>query len=208
MLAFYLGVKYSRHKFMEMIPIGFPPQDVYRRENMRQYPLVYRCRLGRSGALGLRLCVLWSTGVILGWLLCPGQPGQVGQLLDQATLQPTQGFVGLGVGLIPLALTLAFSALGWRLPVWLLCAVRGALLGLGLGWLSVCYGQAAGLLAVLLLFSLLASSPVLLWYWWRCLGAEDGCRLGDFLWSLAGISVIWAADHWMIAPFLVRVMSR
>ncbi len=174
---------------------------------MRQYPWIFRYGLGHSGQLGIRLCGLWLAGAWIGSWLCGCMAAEFGQLLHQAAAQGAVGLGGLGISLIPLALTLAASSLGWRWPVWLLCGLRGMLLGCGLGWLRICFGQAAGMLAVLLLFSLLLSSPVLLWYWWRCLHRAGEVRLWEFLWCLTALTVIWAMDRWMIGPFLERVVT-
>ena len=62
-------------------------------------------------------------------------------------------------------------------------------------------------LAVLLLFSGLAYSPVLLWYLWRRLELGLGGALMDCLrCGLAGI-VLAAADTWLAAPFLAAALS-
>ena len=62
-------------------------------------------------------------------------------------------------------------------------------------------------LAVLLLFSAVAVSPVILWYLWRrlCLGQER-CRR-DLVYVFLAALGISAVDLWVVAPFLAHALS-
>ena len=84
------------------------------------------------------------------------------------------------------------------------CLLRGISLGFFLGVFSAVGGL---WLAVLLLFSGLVYSPVLLWYLWRRLELGLGGACMDCLWcGLAGI-LLAAADTWLVAPFLATALS-
>ena len=108
------------------------------------------------------------------------------------------------VTMLPLFLS-AFAVFFFHRAGAYLC---GALRGVCIGFMLGCFVMAGGFwLGMLLLFSGLLSSPVLLWFLWRrlLLGTDRFRR--DALCALAGAAVIAAVDTWAVAPFLARALS-
>ena len=165
---------------------------------------VYLPLFDRSTIPGLALLGLWFAGVSLG--LCAarfyGGPVRVLALAGgRAELSYGHGCV---VAVLPLFLS-AFAVFFFhRMGAYLAGLIRGLLLGFVLG----CLTEAGGLwLGLLLLFSAVAVSPVILWFLWRrlCLGRER-CR-SDFVYAFLAAFAIAAVDAWAVAPFLAHALS-
>lgn len=161
-------------------------------------------RADRSMILGLSLMGLWFAGVSLGlWAArFHGDPVRVLSLTAADTALRFSG--ACVVTMLPLFLS-AFAVFFFhRLGAYLFCTCRGILIGFSLG----CVVDAGGFwLGLLLLFSGLFSSPVLLWFLWRRLELDMRRFLPDCAWALAALMAIAAMDTWVAAPFLERALS-
>ena len=161
-------------------------------------------RVDRGMILGLTLGGVWCAGVSLGLWAARFYGGAVAELSLRAGVDvPTFGTACV-VTVLPLFLS-AFAVFFFhRAGAILACALRGLTVGFMLG----CAVRAGGLwLGVLLLFSGLFYSPVLLWFLWRRLfRGADGFRR-DIVRCLAAAIAIAAVDTWVVAPFLARSLS-
>ena len=161
-------------------------------------------RADRSMIPGLSLLGLWFAGVSLGlWAACfYGE--SVGALALAAACAGITCLNGCVVAVLPLFLS-AFAVFFFhRAGARMACLVRGTLLGFLLGSVTAVGGLWLG---VLLLFSSVAVSPVILWFLWRrlCLG-PDGFRR-DLVSAFLAAFGICAVDFWVVAPFLARALS-
>ena len=158
----------------------------------------------RSMVPGLTLMGFWFAGVSLGlWAACfyGGSVGALALAAGRAELTFGRSCV---VTVLPLGLS-AFAVFFFhRMGAYLACLIRGLAVGFLLGALMEVGGPWLGLL---LLFSAVMVSPVILWFLWRrlCLG-RDGCRR-DFIYAFLCALGITAVDCWVIAPFLERALS-
>lgn len=158
----------------------------------------------RCTVLGLTLSLVWFAGVSLGLLAARSCGESIDALcLSAGALEVPFGNACL-VTVLPLLLS-AFAVFFFRrFGAYLACALRGLSIGFMMGVLTAAGGM---WLCVLLLFSALGFSPVLLWYLWRRLDRgmpgfyPDGLRC-----LLAGV-VLAAVDTWVVAPFLVTALS-
>ena len=153
---------------------------------------------------GAALLGVWLVGSSLGLWAARFYGDDYGPLVLQAGETALSFPSACVVTLLPLLLS-AFAVFFFHHPgVYGACLLRGISLGFFLGILT----DVGGLwLAVLLLFSGLAYSPVLLWYLWRRLELGLGGACADCLWcGLAGI-LLAAADTWLVAPFLATALS-
>lgn len=147
---------------------------------------------------------VWLAGLSLGLLAARSYGDECGSLMLSAGETALTYFDACVAALLPLLLS-AFAVLLFHRPgAYAFCLLRGIAIGFYLGVLM----SAGGLwLAMLLLFSGLLSSPLILWYLWRRLGPDPGGALTDCLrCGLAGL-VLAAADTWLVAPFLATALS-
>ena len=153
---------------------------------------------------GAALLGVWLAGSSLGLWAARFYGDDYGSLVLQAGETALSFPSACVVTLLPLLLS-AFAVFFFHRPgVFGACLLRGISLGFFLGVFSAVGGL---WLAVLLLFSGLIYSPVLLWYLWRRLELGLGGAGMDCLrCSLAGI-LLAAADTWLVAPFLATALS-
>ena len=160
--------------------------------------------IGRRMIPGLALGGAWFAGLSLG-LWAARFYGEPVTALSLAAGGGALSFYGACVvTMLPLFLS-AFAVFFFHRAGAYLC---GALRGVCIGFMLGCFVMAGGFwLGMLLLFSGLLSSPVLLWFLWRrlLLGTDRFRR--DALCALAGAAVIAAVDTWAVAPFLARALS-
>ena len=160
--------------------------------------------IDRSMIPGLILGGVWFAGVSLGlWAarFYGDSVGGLGLTAGRAELS----FLGACRGsVLPLFLSAAAVFMFHRCGAYLVCGIRGFVMGFLLGSLCAVGGLWLG---GLLLFSGLGSSAVLLWFLWRRLILGSRCFAGDCLGSLAAILAVCAVDTWAIAPFLGRALS-
>lgn len=162
-------------------------------------------KLERESVLGMRLIIAWFAGLSMGFCAVRFFGDTYVSLISQAAGTPSSAaFVFITV--FPLFLS-AFAAM--ILPSFFqygICLLRGLMLTLPLGAICQVFPNGTLLAAILLLFSSLAFSPVLLWFWWRrlCIGRN---RLSHDAWLCATIGglIAWV-DLWFIAPFLADVV--
>lgn len=161
----------------------------------------HRCR---SAVLGLILLGIWFAGVSLGLLAARFFGAPYGTLVLYAGSLELPFRNACLVAVLPLLLS-AFAVFFFhRFGAYLACAVRGLSIGFLMGVLT----SAGGMwLCVLLLFSALGSSPVLLWYLWRRLDEGSPGAYPDALWCLACCVALAAVDTWVVAPFLAAALS-
>ncbi len=153
---------------------------------------------------GLTLMGSWFAGVSLGlWAACFH-----GESVGALALTAGRAELTFGRGCLVTVLPLFLSAFAvfffHRTGAYLACLARGMLFGFLLGGLTAVGGLWLGLL---LLFSAVAVSPVILWFLWRrlCLG-RDGCRR-DLIYAFLAAFGVTAVDRWVVAPFLARALS-
>ena len=161
-------------------------------------------RIDRSMIPGLALGGVWCAGVPLG-LWAARFYGEPVTALSLNAGTAAQSFGGACVvTMLPLFLS-AFAVFFFhRAGAVTACAVRGITIGYMLG----CVIPAGGFwLGLLLLFSGLFSSPVLLWFLWRRLTRGTEWFRRDILCCLAAGAAIAAVDTWVAAPFLERALS-
>ena len=158
----------------------------------------------RSIVPGLTLMGSWFAGVSLGlWAAC-FYGKSVGALALTAGRTVPSFAQGCVVTVLPLCLS-AFAVFFFhRTGAYPACLIRGLTIGFLLGALMEVGGPWLGLL---LLFSAVMVSPVILWFLWRrlCLG-RDGCRR-DLIYAFLAALGITAVDCWVVAPFLERALS-
>ena len=165
---------------------------------------IHRQRTSSARIPGAALLGVWLAGSSLGLWAARFYGDAYGPLVLQAGETALSFVSACVVTLLPLLLS-AFAVFFFHRPgVFGACLLRGISLGFFLGVFSAVGGL---WLAVLLLFSGLIYSPVLLWYLWRRLEMGLGGACADCLWySLAGF-LLAAADTWLVAPFLATALS-
>lgn len=163
------------------------------------YPVI-----DRSTIPGLALCGVWFAGVSLGLLAACFYGGSVGALaLTAGRTEPT--FFGCCVAtVLPLFLSAFAVFLFHRTGAYFVSALRGFILGYTLGCVTAVGGIWLGLL---LLFSAVAVSPVLLWFLWRRLSLGSDCVWRDLLYAFLAVLAICAVDFRAVAPFLAHALS-
>ena len=164
----------------------------------------YRQRTFSARIPGAALLGVWLAGSSLGLWAARFYGDAYGPLVLQAGETSLSFVSACVVTLLPLLLS-AFAVFFFHRPgVYGACLLRSISLSFFLGILTAVGGL---WLAVLLLFSGLLFSPVLLWYLWRRLELGLGGACVDCLWcGLAGL-LLAAADTWLVAPFLATALS-
>ena len=164
------------------------------------------CRQRTASAVipGAALLGVWLAGSSLGLWAARFCGDNYGSLILQAAGTGLSFPNACLAAILPLLLS-AFAVFFFhRFGAYAACFLRGISIGFYLGILTAVGGL---WLAVLLLFSGLIYSPVLLWYLWRRLESGLGGACADCLWcGLAGI-LLAAADTWLVAPFLATALS-
>ena len=161
-------------------------------------------RIDRSMVPGLALLGAWFAGVSLGLLAARFYGDPVRALALAAGNQELTFGGSCVVTVLPLFLS-AFAVFFFRRTgAYLAALIRGG----GLGFLLGCLWSVGGFwLGLLLLFSAVAVSPVILWFLLRRLAlGRDRCR-SDLLYAFLASAGIAAADVWAVAPFLERALS-
>lgn len=161
----------------------------------------------RSHRTEWMLTGLWIAGLLGGAVYALRFAQAWTGMLSQAVRCPVRWSGALSVTLFPLIVSLAAVLILGKNVIWMLCPIRSFLLGMMLGVVGICWGRQAPVMAVLLLFSLLLSSGVLLMMWQRMLcGDVRACAMDSAV--CAGVLVlIAAADTWIVSPFLVEVIN-
>lgn len=171
--------------------------------------MYHRCflmsRFDKNTFLLAGLCLVWIAGLSLGF--CAAR--SYGDAYEAYILQVPDSlpsFLGmLSINVLPLLIS-ACAVFFLRSIVFVLCFVRGVCLGVGLGVIAASFHSAAFLVSGLLLFSLIAFSPVFFWY--MCRRLEQGSQsflLDTFVCVLIGL-VLLLMDIWIVSPFLCEVM--
>ncbi len=159
-----------------------------------------------KGFSGLLLFTVWSTGLSFGFSCARAYGSILVSFTSQAVKLPV-AFGSSFVTIFPLLIS-AFAVLSIHPHfLYVICFLRGFMLAVMLQSLIFCFQDGACLAAMLLLFSSLVFSPVLLWYWWRRLRFQ----LSDFkrdtmLCFMIGLAVC-LVDRWFVSPFLVDIMK-
>ena len=158
----------------------------------------------RSTVPGLTLMGVWFAGVSLGLLAARSYGEPVGALALSAGAAALRFGHGCVVTVLPLFLS-AFAVFFFHhMGAYFACLIRGSSVGFLLGGVTAVGGLWLGLL---LLFSALAVSPVILWFLWRRLFVgPDGCRM-DLVYAFLAAFGIAAVDFWVVAPFLAHALS-
>lgn len=160
--------------------------------------------IDRSTIPGLALCGVWFAGVSLGLLAACFYGESVGALALAAGRTELTFFGGCVVTVLPLFLSALAVFLFHRAGAYLASVLRGIILGYTLGCVTAVGGIWLGLL---LLFSAVAVSPVLLWFLWRRLSPGAYWAWMDLLYAFLAALGISAVDFWAVAPFLAHALS-
>ena len=170
---------------------------------MHHLSVVRTCSL-RGMIPGVTLLGVWLAGLSLG-LLTGRLWGSSFEPLAFLAGSAELSFPGACmVTMLPLLLS-AFAVFFFhRFGAYLACFFRGLTIGFFLEVLMLAGGV---WLAVLLLFSGLFYSPVLLWYLWRRLDLGLRAVSQDaFFCVLTGLCLA-AVDTWVVAPFLAAALA-
>ena len=164
----------------------------------------HRQRTSSARIPGAALLGVWLAGSSLGLWAARFYGDDYGPLVLRAGETSLSFISACVVTLLPLLLS-AFAVFFFhRFGAYAACLLRGISLGIFLGVLWTVGGI---WLAVLLLFSGLACSPMVLWYLWRRLELGLGDAAADCLrCCLYGVAVA-AVDTWLVAPFLAAALS-
>ncbi len=161
-------------------------------------------RLNRSMDPGLALFGVWFAGVSLGLLAARSYGDAVMELSIPAGSSSLRWAGALMVTVLPLFLSAFAVSFFHRAGAYGVCGLRGFCMGVLLGSL---YAAGGIWLCLLLAFSGLCFSPVLLWFSLRRLRSGMSGFLGDMLWCILWAVVISAVDIGVCAPFLARALS-
>ena len=173
---------------------------------------MYRFRLfthqgfERSSVPGLKLLVFWFAGLFLGIFAVRFCGGTFVSSLSAAAGQRVSAAI-LPLTLFPLLVSAAAVLIFPYSVLYGICFFRSFSLGLTLQGVCVCFHGCAALAASLLLFSGLAFSPVLLWFWWRRLAKGQASCLSDTLICTVVGMAISLADLWIVSPFLADIVN-
>lgn len=161
-------------------------------------------RIDKNTFLRAGILLAWSVGVALGFLTSHFYGDGLGGVLCLAPACAPSAFGLLAVnGSFYLISALAVFFHRWALfPISLL---RGFSLGLMLMAVSIGFGGAGVMMSMLLLFSLLAFAPVLLWYWQRAFMPDCDLRRATLVCGIGWLAV-WAADLWIVSPLLREIV--
>ena len=153
---------------------------------------------------GVTLLGVWLAGLSLG-LLADRFYGDCYERMVFSAGRSALTYLGAcGVTNLPLLLSALAVFIFHRFGACLACFLRGFTMGFFLGLLTAAGGA---WLAVLLLFSGLCFSPVLLWYLWRRFSLDLRNARRDFGYCfLAGLCLA-AVDTWVVSPFLVTALT-
>ena len=159
----------------------------------------------RNTLLRGQLALIWIAGLSLGVFADRFYGEAMRACVAKAVCRSPDFFGAVCVNVLPLMIcAYAFFFLP-RLLDWI-CMIRAVLTGMVLSGVVGVFASAGGLIAVLLLFGLLFSGTVLVWYWIRrredgamCFSADTGLCMGF------GI-VIACVDSLVIGPFLAQIM--
>ena len=152
------------------------------------------------------LACAWFIGLISGVLFSMSASGAFVSTLRTAPSSCVSFFGLLSAILLPLlssAAAVYFSTPVLLFPTVFMKAFLVAWLGLGI---LAAFGSAGWLIRMLLMFSEILSLPLLWWYWQRILSGQRDrglCTLIALLFALG----IGCADYYLIAPFLVDLLS-
>lgn len=162
--------------------------------------------LRRGTIPGLLLLADWFAGLSLGFWAVRFMGDSLLRLITQAAATAGTLTGAINATMFPLFLSACAVFLFQSRGIYPVCLLRGLSLGLMMGAVSAVYGAGGWLLGLLLLFSGLCYSPVLLWFWRRRVCGVGELRRDTIL--CAGIAAaISAVDYLIISPFLVYVIN-
>lgn len=150
----------------------------------------------------------WILGLIFGGLAAVFVSNDVSSLMHAASVSRVSIVGLLSVYLFPLlfsALAVYMNLPYLLLPICFLKAVSFSYLAMGV---SIAFGSAGWLVRLLLMFSDLASFPILWWFWSRSRSGSHGSLLRFFTAALCLAAVFGSIDYCLVAPFLANLLSQ
>lgn len=161
--------------------------------------------VNRSTILSLVLLTVWFAGLSLGFSAARSYGDTLVSCMSQAVLLPASMAASFVV-LFPLLVSaLAVMTLG-PCSLYVICFLRAFLTGIMLGAVGVTFQSGACLAAILLMFSSLVFSPVLLWFWYRRLSLRLACLKPDMI-ACGVIGLLVALmDRLLVSPFLMDIV--
>lgn len=161
-------------------------------------------RFSRSTIPGLILGTIWFAGLSLGILAARFYGDPLGSLVLSAGSADLSFRDACVVTVLPLLFSACAVFFFQRFGAYLACLLRGLGIGFLLGAVS---GAGGALMSLLLMFSGLCYSPVLLLFLWRRLRyGMRGFRRDIFLCLGAGLGLS-AVDAFVISPFLAMALT-
>lgn len=157
---------------------------------------------------GLALGANWFAGLSLGFWAARLWGDTLVSLVAAAASVELSFPGALAATVLSLLLSACAVFLFHRCGAYAVSLLRGLGLGLMLGAVLAAFRSGALLLSVLLLFSRLVYSPVLLWYLWRRLCFGNGQLQRDTLVCLGLGLAVAAVDYLVVSPFLAAAISH
>lgn len=170
-------------------------------------PALHLPQLTRSMIPGLALGANWFAGLSLGFWAARLWGDTLVSLVAAAGAVKLSFPGALAATVLSLLLSACAVFLFHRFGAYAVCLLRGLGLGLMLGAVLAAYGSGGLLLSVLLLFSRLSYSPVLLWYLWRRICLGNGQFQRDTVVCLVLGLAVAAVDYLVVSPFLAVAIS-
>lgn len=168
-------------------------------------PPILMPKLHSSTIPALILLLVWFAGLSLGFTAARFYGGTLADLIVQSAAVSGSPFGMILPTMLPLLLSAFAVTFFDSRGIYSLCLLRGLGLGVMLG--AVCDACAGGwLLGLLLLFSALLYSPVLMWYWMRRVCGCGGIRRDTSVALAIGLAVS-VVDGMVIAPFLAYAIT-
>lgn len=171
---------------------------MYRRSFRRSY-------FDKNTILTAAIVMTWVAGLSMG--ICADR-FNVEAIQACLLLAPYQipGFWGMMcIAFLPLLISV-YAVSFFRPLVFGVCFLRALMIGSGLSSMARLYADAACMMSGFLLFTLLWSGPVLIWYWISSLAVEGELRKYTII-SFFLLGIVCCLDRYGIAPLLREIMN-
>ncbi len=147
------------------------------------------------------LAFCWFAGLLTGCFFAD-HAGNIHVSLMRRAVSSSVTIAGLVVVLLPFlfsALAVCLSKTWLFLPICFLKSFQFAYLG---GLVNISFGNAGWLIRLLLLFTDGWVIPVLLWIWFRWIGAGGRQAVRQIAVCAVFCAVVWSIDYFVVSPFL------
>lgn len=154
----------------------------------------------------LFVVLLWCCGLFFGVILAAEGQGLLRLLYNTCSMRAS--FFSLLLHcLVPFLISVL--SVRWKKPwlIFVVCFTKALLLGVCTCWIVCCFHQASWIVLSLLLFSDLAFTPAIIYFWLQYIGATSFSIYKCFPYCMIA-AIIVLFDYCYVSPFLITIFNN